>query len=420
MGFAFFAITAAALATAPVFSTPQLPSEVDTFDTTTIFSGNEETQNTIPTPAPKPIKKTPSRPFEAFTGKVTGSRVRVRLQPSLDGVILKELKQGEMVVVTGEVDDFYAVKPESECKGYIYRAYVLDNVVEANNVNVRIEPDSHAPILTQMGQGDAVVGVICPENCKWMRIDLPETIRFYMAKDYVTNIGDVTLYKRIQSRRQQLAARLETVETSVQNEMKRPFGDIQLVSYVNDLKTIIAQNQDLPELAEKAQALIKTIQEQYLQLSLGRPLDASKDAAQPATNEPSSSQVAALEPTVNLASEPMVAHRFSSFLLEQQEGNLLEQALRTGKAPSKELFYSDELKNAQELMGQLVPYERPVKNRPGDFMLVDTKTKVPMAYLYSCKIDLHQFSGQTLRLIVSPRPNHHFALPAYFVLDVNH
>lgn len=413
MGFVLFTITAAALASAPVGSSSQSVPELDSPDASVVGIENE----TIPTPpATKPSKKQLSSAFEPFTGKMTGSRVRVRLQPSLDGLILKELVQGELVIVTGEIDDFYAVKPDPKCKGYIYRAYVLDNVVEANNVNLRLEPDTHAPILTQLGQGDVVKGVTCPENNKWLMTDLPDTVRFYIAKDYVANVGDVSLFKRTQTRRQQLTSRLDSLEKSIQDEMKKAFAEIQLVPYVNDLKAIIVQNQDLPELVEKAQSLIKTIQEQYLQLSLGKPLETAKEPSAISISETPQSHIAALD-TTEPSKIPDI-RRFPSFALEQQENNYLDQALRTGKIENKESFYSEELKNAQEISGQLVPYDRPVKNRPGDFMLVDAKTKVPVAYLYSCSLDLNQFAGQAVHLMVSPRPNHHFALPAYIVLDI--
>ena len=413
MGFVFFAITAAAVVSAPVSSTSQSVPELDCPDTTFEAVSQEEPSK----PAPEKVtKKQPPQAIEAFTGKVTGSRVRVRLQPSLDGIILKELNQGELIIVTGEMDDFYAVKPETKCKGYIYRAYVLDNVVEANNVNLRLEPDVHAPILTQLGQGDSIKGTTCPENNKWLMVDLPDTVRFYIAKDFVANIGDVTLYKRTQMRRQQLASHLETVDKNIQNELKKPFAEIQPVTFVNDLKIIVAQNQDLPELADKAQSLIKTIQEQYLQLSLRKPLDTSKETA--ASGHPSAqAQVASLDAPSVQGFAADIRH-LSSFALEQQENTVLDQALRSGKIENKDSFYAEELKNAQEISGQLVPYDRPVKNRPGDFMLVDAKTKVPVAYLYSNRQDLNQFAGQPVHLMVTPRPNHHFALPAYFVLEI--
>jgi hypothetical protein len=389
MGFPLFAILAAAVSGVSVPS----PTDSETASLPTPVAQS---------PAPKQIRA--PKNLESFTGKVTCSRLRVRLQPSLEGVILEELNQNDMVVATDQVDDFYAIKPDPTRKGYIYRAYVLDNVVEANNVNVRLGPDTHTPILCQMSQGDHVCGTVCPENNKWLVVELPETIRFYVAKDYIVNVGDPGLFKRTQARKQQVAARLDAVDKSIQEELAKSFDDVQLVSYVNDLKTVVAQNQDLPELAGRAQALLKSTQEQYLQLSLGRTLPAAKEEA-------ADSKAIAM-------AIPETLQRPVSVSLEQQEEGFVEQALRSGQITNKQAFYSEALKNAQEIVGQLVPYDRPVKNRPGDFMLVDGKTKVPVAYLYSCTIDLRPFAGQVVRLAVSPRPNHHFALPAYAVLEV--
>jgi hypothetical protein len=412
MGFACFAIFAAALADGSVAPTPPPPPEEITFEV-------EGPEQKLATSEPSKGRIPSARPYEAFTGKVTGSRLRVRLQPNLDGMIIKEVKQGDLVVVTGEVDDFYVVKPEPECKGYIYRAYVLDNIVEANHVNVRLGPDTNAPILTQVGQGDHITGSICPTNSKWLMVDLPQTVRFYMAKDYIANVGDASLYTRVKMRQQQMSQKLDTIAKNIQNELNHSFADIQLVSYVNDLKTIIAQNNDLPEIADRAQGLMKSMQEKYLQLSLGRPLSTESDV--PATPPAPVSQIAMVDAPAASSPDMNAApiRHLSSFVLEQQEMGVIDQALRSGKAPGKDAFYAEELRHALEIIGQLVPYDRPVKNRPGDFMLVDTKTKVPMAYLYSSTVDLHQFAGQTLRLLVSPRPNHHFALPAYFVLEAN-
>jgi hypothetical protein len=216
------------------------------------------------------------------------------------------------------------------------------------------------------------------------------------------------LYKRTQARKQQVAARLDAIDAVIQEELTKPFNDIQLVSSVNELKTISSQNQDLPELASRAQALLKSTQEQYLQLSLGRTPPAKTEHSE----EVSSKAIA--------MAVPEVPRTMVSALLEQQEDKLIEQALRAGKAASKEAFYADALKTAEDIAGQLVPYDRPVRNRPGDFMLVDGKTKVPVAYLYSCTVDLRPLAGQVVHLSVVPRPNHQFALPAYVVLDVQH
>ncbi len=347
----------------------------------------------------------PSVTFEPFTGKITGSKVRLRLQPNLDGTILKELNRGDLLVITGEYDEYYAVKPESSYKGYVYRSYVIDNVVEANHVNLRLEPDTNAPILTQLGEGDTIQGTMCPENNKWLMIDLPETVCFYVAKEYVQRLGDAGLFRRIETRKTQVSHRLEELEHAVTRELQKSFSTIQLVPIVNELQTIIAQNEDQPALTSKAQALIKTAQTEYLTRSQSL-AEAKQISSCPSPEE----SVATAQP------EPQ--SHYASLALEQQEKGIVETAIQSGKVSSREMFYSGEVRIAEELLGQIVPYDRIVRGRPGDFMFVDAKTKVPVAYLYSCHIDLSSYVGQTVRIAVSSRPNHQFALPAYFVHEL--
>ncbi len=348
--------------------------------------------------------------FKAFTGKISGNRVRLRLAPSLEGTILKELSTGSLCVVTGEVDEFYAVRPENSVKGYVFRSYVLDGVVEASNLNIRIEPDTGSLVLAQLKRGDKVQGTICAGSPKWLSIDLPKDVRFYVAKNYISNLGDESLFTTIQTRRTQVSTHLSATENSIKQELAKPFSQIKLLPYVNELKVIIAQNEDLPDLVEYAQTLVRTLQEQYLLLSQNNNGSAS-EASVP-------SQIALNDTSTDISNSKLSAQRFLSFVLEQQENSLIDEAIKSGRCINRETFYLQDQKQSEELVGQLVPYERPVKNRPGDFILVHARTKVPVAYLYTNKIDLNAYVGQTVRLLVTSRPNHHFALPAYFVQDL--
>jgi len=334
--------------------------------------------------------------IEPFTGKISGNKVRMRLSPTLDAAILSELNKDDLIVVTGEVDEFYSVKPSPSTKAYVYRAYVLDDVVEASNVNVRLEPNNHAPILSQLNQGDHVSGVLCANNNKWLEIAPPESIRFYVAKNFVSKAGDETLYQKTENRRQETQQKLASLEEAIEKEMKRPFATIKLVPFIDELKTITTESQDLPELAGQAETMILSAQEQYVSLSQN----------QQHTSE-EGEQIA--------LSEQAGFYRFASFALEKQERALVEEAIANGQATSQEEFYTKECSNAEEMTGQLIPYERTSSTRPGDFMLVDIKTKVPVAYLYSSSIDLKEYIGRTITAVASGRPNHHYALPAFFV-----
>jgi hypothetical protein len=383
-----------------LFSVAVLPS---------LFSAEQEsplTPESMPNLAAVPEIQTPAvvetvnKEISPFTGKITGDKVRLRLAPTLDGSILSELNKDDLVVVTGEIDEFYTVKPFPSTKAYIYRAYVLDDVVEANNVNIRLEPNNHSPILSQLNQGDRVSGMLCPNNNKWLEIYPPESVRFYVSKTYVTNAGDETLFQKTEEKRQKLKCKLSSIQESLQKEMKKPFAGIQIVPMVDELKAIATESQDLRDLAKEAETMIQTAQEQYISLSQNKAVSQKEKREE-------GEQVA--------FSEQANFYRFASFALEKQERNLVEQAIVNGDVSSQEEFYLRECNNAEEMTGQLIPYERTSSTRPGDFMLVDIKTKVPVAYLYSITIDLKEFIGRNITVVVSFRPNHHYALPAFFV-----
>ena len=98
----------------------------------------------------------PAHPFSSFTGKVTAKKVRVRALPNLESHVIKELARNEMIVVVGENENFWAIEPPSNTKAYVFRSYIIDNIVEANRVNVRLAPDTESPVIAQLNAGDRV------------------------------------------------------------------------------------------------------------------------------------------------------------------------------------------------------------------------------------------------------------------------
>lgn len=107
----------------------------------------------LPTAAVEPVTIQPPRIFTPFTGAITGSKVRMRVNPSLEGHVVRETTHGEMFVVAGESGDYYAVLPPKGTKGYVFRTFVLDNTVEGERVNVRLYPDIDAPVVGQLNKG---------------------------------------------------------------------------------------------------------------------------------------------------------------------------------------------------------------------------------------------------------------------------
>src|SRR3989344_1193317 len=79
-------------------------------------------------------------------------------------------------------------------------------------------------------------------------------------------------------------------------------------------------------------------------------------------------------------------------------------------------FYAEQKANASVLTGTLETYDHSIKNKPGDYIL--RGKDAPIAYVYSTAVNLEKYEGKEVTLLASPRPNNHFAFPAYFVLSV--
>src|SRR3989339_864016 len=163
-------------------------SESSSFHSDTCPSSNELSSQTFEVAATSKKEK-PKGQFKPFTGKVKGKKVRLRTQPDLDSSIVKELQRGDYLAIIDEVDDFWVTEAPEDLKAYVFRSFVLDNVVEGNRVNVRLYPNMDAPVILHLNSGDHIEGSICESNHKWIEISAPKTSRFYIAKNYIENIG---------------------------------------------------------------------------------------------------------------------------------------------------------------------------------------------------------------------------------------
>ena len=361
----------------------------------------EEQPETVVQETPKVIKKATVSSIDPFTGSITGSRVRMRLQPTLDSYVLKECTPHELVQVIGAVDDFYAILPDATQKAYVFRTYVLDGAIEGTNVNIRLKPDTTAPILLQMQQGDKITGRPCKENPKWLEIDMPSSVRFYVAKEFITNEGPLSLYAERAQERKELMAKILSLDIAIKVELSKPFNDIDPSRIKKELEDIQQKAKDaMPDLAKKAAWLSRRMEQEYLKAKL---------SLQPEETPPAPKEVQKIEP----ATPPSI-----SFSLKEQEQNYIQSKIDTKEINSTDELYTLEQKNPVLLKGKIIPFDRTLKVKPGDFVLIHPVTKVPVAYLYSTKINLDSFVGSFVAIEAGERPNHDFALPAYFVYVV--
>jgi hypothetical protein len=367
-----------------------------------------------------------------FTGKISKTKVRMRLEPTYDGMILREMRPGELVVVLDETDDFYGVQPPTDFKAYVYRTYVLDHVIEGNHVNVRLKPDLESPVVAQLNSGDRVEGTIDPANNKWLKINMPPSARFYIAKEYVENIGDAGLMARLEKKREEATHLLQTNEAVGRAEMMKPFEQINIDGVKHNYQHLILDFPEFPEIGQKAKEQFLALQEAYAD----KKLNYAESQHSSLANHPSKklaeelqahqSKIAHLEQQIEDHRQqlPIIvspSHQSTHLPLNMSmwiptEQNYFEAWFEhTGNHSLKD-FYDNQRKEAFVLKGIIEPYNRAVKNKPGDYLLLNPISKLPVAFLYSTLVNLQDYVGHEVSILVSPRPNNHFAFSAYFVL----
>lgn len=391
--------------------------------------------------------KKPTPLFEPFTGKVTKNKVRLRLQPNFEGSVLRELNRGELLIVNGENEDFYSIQPPSNLKAYIYRTYVLDNVIEGTKVNVRLKPDLEAPVVAQLNSGDHVNGTINSSSPKWVEIPIPTSARFYVAKDYIEKVGDAGFIARTEKRREEVTRLLNTTNSVSAAEMQKPFDQVNLDGIVTNYKHIMLDYPDFPEIADKAKNALAALQESYMNKKIAYLESQANQSSQVLEHKNKQmaeelkihkSKISQLEQQIQQEKQPApvevssevaqstlpgrktVSASYPATMLAWMpiEDALFDEWTHQSGSSSLDAFYQEQTKKAFVLKGMIDSYDRSVKNRPGDFRLINPTSRLPVAFLYSTKVNLQDYVGHEVTILVAPRHNNHFAYPAYFVLSI--
>lgn len=388
-----------------------------------------------------------SRSFEAFTGKIGKDRVRLRTKAHLGASIVKEVGRGTLLVAQEEEDEFYAVEPPSDVYGYVYRTFVLDGVVEGNHVNVRLGPATDQPVVTQLNTGDKVEGELAAESNKWLRIKLPRSTRFYVAKEYLSKVGGPDLLSQWEERRQQLQVLLEDATVYCTEELAKSFDDMDFDSVKNRFQLIIDNYSDFKEETSYVREQLLLAQDAYLQKKISFLEEkAGRSTAWLSATASQSKEISAetlefdefsegshenyAENTQSDFSIEVVgtSHRPERLLKSErrpdtmtawddaEERYFAQWAAKSGVLDKARFQHEEEL-SAIRLQGIVESYHRPVKNKPGNFLLRNSTTRLPGAYLYSTAVDLQDMVGKEVTLVVVKRPNNHFAFPAYFVIS---
>ncbi|NRA89835.1 MAG: hypothetical protein HRU43_01690 [Simkaniaceae bacterium] len=347
--------------------------------------------------------------FKAFTGKIIGNNVRMRSSADLDSHIITELKKDEYVIVAGEHGDFYAVEAPTNLKAYIFRGFVIDDVVEGDRVNVRLSPDRDAPIIGNYSTGQQIDGTICEDNSKWLEINAPADTQFYIAKEYVEYAGKPEL-KAVQDKRKDTVSQLlESTNLLSQAEMRKAFHEIDIERVSHNYHTIIRDYSDFPAFVASAKKNLHSIQEDYLHRKIAF-LEAR------ASNLGKGHETSGNIYEIAHFSEDALSPTDRMKIWEPIEEAMYLSWSSMHHAKTMDDFYADQKMKSKTVSGILESYREPVKNKPGNFVLKDKD--ITLAYVYSTHVNLEDFVGKRVNLIVSSRPNNNFAFPAYYVLEV--
>jgi hypothetical protein len=372
---------------------------------------------------PPAVKK--AEAFAPFTGKVVANKVRLRVKPDLESHILKQIQKGDLLLVVGEETDFFAVEPPKDTKAYIFRSYIIDDRVEANRVNVRLEPHADAPIVGQLQAGEKISGQICSVNHKWLEIPTPKTTRFYVSKEYVVKAGGPEFLAAMERRKVQVEELLNSAFLAAEAECKKSFEEMNPQPVIEKFQTVLKTFADFTDSVATAKEALALLKETYLNKKIAY-LESKAELSPTAKSELLAKHRA--ESIEFFSDAPVISDQnlWSKRFPKKTAGNpgvwdTIEESLYlswTAFHSGKKLedFYTEQKANASVLTGTIEPYTDGVKDRPGDFLL--QKKDGPLAYLYSTHVDLSQHVGKTVTVLANPRPNNHFAFPAYYVLSV--
>ncbi len=384
------------------------------------FSGTEAMERATPsaiTPLISEIKAPPKKAVEQppevnvnpFTGKVKGRKVRLRLRPDLDSRIVKELSKNELITITGERGDFWAVEPPAGTKAYVFRSFILDNVVEGNRVNVRLEPSLDAPIIGHLNSGDKIENPsISPVNPKWFEIAPPANARLYVAKEYVDYAGGPELKEQVDRRRSAAEQIIDATALISRSELRKPFDAIDFDRIVKGYTTVINDFNQFPELVEDAKEALATFQEEYLQKRINHLEELADQQKIALATDPAPVDLSDF-PNISMVTDKMKHWEPIEEALYLSWANINDNKTQSD-------YYQEQKLSAVEVTGIVEPYTSAVKAKPGDFILRDRE--LPVAYVYSTQVNLQSLVGKQVKLIAAPRPNNNFAFPAYYVLGV--
>jgi hypothetical protein len=374
-------------------------------------------------------EKSPALEFP-YTGKILGNKVRMRLKADLESPVVGQLKKNDLLLVKGEDKEFFSVTPPKDFKAYVFRSFILDNTVISDRVNARLQPNLEAPILLQLKKGDKVFGNITSLDNEWIEFPIPQSVNFYVAKDFLTFAGDRDYYAKMEKRKDEAKKLLQSAYFLTTSECKKPFDEMNCDEAISQFEALIKGYTEFPDYVQGAKDGLSLLQDNYLQ----KKISFLENKANITDNEKEElfTKLSSLSKSLQLISEEDTPSTLSAkHVQSQKQPSSLPQHMAAWLSIEDELFqtwatynpqktvedfYNEQKVNATKIKGVVYKYEKKSASKPGNYLL--KKDSTPVAFLYSTEVDLENAIGEEVSLSVTPRPNNRYAFPAYFVNSI--
>lgn len=347
--------------------------------------------------------KTKFSPLTAFTGKVLGKSVRLRTEANIESHVVADLAKGDMIIVVGEAEDFYACQAPNGLKAHIFRIFVLDGVVEGKRVNVRLKPDLNSPIIGHMHTGDKIEkSVVSENNRKWLEIDPPKDSVFYVAKEFIENIGNKHVKTVYDKKKSEVVELFNQAELYSKSELNKFFEEIDFQRALAGYEAIVNDYNEFESYVTQSKERIASLKQDYLQKKLVYLETKTSKVNQANAYKPA--------PEHTYSGQDKMKH------YQPIETTLFQKWSQGKQDVSIKDFYESERLKSTVVSGIVEQYNDPIKKKPGNYLI--RNRELPTAYLYSTLINLDQFIGKQVDILVIERPNNNFAFKAYFALGV--
>lgn len=262
-------------------------------------------------------------------------------------------------------------------------------------------------------------------NRKWLEIAPPKGTHFYVSKEFITEAGGPEYLAIMEKRKAQVEELLNSAFLLAESECKKPYEEMNPQSAIEQFQTILRNFLDFPEAISQAKEALALLKETYLNKKISH-LEANAGLSPTAKEEiiakhraENQELLTQVQIDPNLWDKKFLKREMTDAMhlwdTIEESLYLSWSAFHSGKKLDD--FYTEQKANATVLTGTLESYAYSIKEKPGDYIL--RKGDAPIAYLYSTHVDLEKHLGKKVTLLAAPRPNNHFAFPAYFVLSVD-